>query len=120
MLIQENTLRVLNSFYPFVRTVVFSKTTIELAGVTDHLLYQSSFKQAPGTGMSRSTNPYGTPFFKDMMIHLERTYASPFYGFCKGDVPFHSSLLPAPQGIQRNIALKTLLPTAGGFLASSP
>ena len=44
MLIQENTLRVLNSFYPFVRTVVFSKTTIELAGVTDHLLYPSSFK----------------------------------------------------------------------------
>ena len=55
-----------------------------------------------------------------MMIHLERTYARPFYGFCNGDVLFHSSLLPALQEIQRNIALKTLLPTAGGFLASSP
>ena len=115
MLIQQNTLRVLNSFYPFVQTVVFSKTTIQLEGATDHLHYQSAFKQEPCAALTGRTNPYGTPFFKDMMIYLERTYASTFYGFCNGDVLFHSSLIPALQEIRRSIDEKLLLPSAGCF-----
>ena len=115
MLIQENTLRALNSFYPFVQTVVFSKITIKLKDVESHLLFKPLLRQRLESVMIRRTNPYGTPFFKDMLIYLEDNYRSTFYGFCNGDILFHSALLLALQEIKRNIDLKLLLHNAGSF-----
>ena len=38
-------------------------------------------------------NPFGTPYFNGMMMRLEQTYKASFYGYCNGDLLFHSSLL---------------------------
>ena len=42
-----------------------------------------------------SCNPYGTPLFKGMMERIENKYDGYFYGYCNGDLLFHSSLLQA-------------------------
>lgn len=40
-----------------------------------------------------STNKYGTPIFREMMLYLEERYQSTFYGYCNGDLLFDSSII---------------------------
>ena len=43
-LIQENCLKVLNSYYPFIQTVVFNKTVVNLSISNSHLIYERNFR----------------------------------------------------------------------------
>lgn len=43
--------------------------------------------------MIYSTNKYGTPIFREMMLYLEERYQSTFYGYCNGDLLFDSSVI---------------------------
>lgn len=55
-------------------------------------------------------NPFGTPLFKSMMIHLESHYHSYLYGYCNGDLLFHSSFIATLNRIVQLIKKKELLP----------
>lgn len=43
--------------------------------------------------LPRRTNTYGTPFFNPMMTYVEETFDASFYGYCNGDLLFHSSII---------------------------
>ena len=56
-----------------------------------------------------STNKYGTPIFREMMKYIEEQYTSRFYGYCNGDLLFHSSITSLLEYIQGLIANNSLL-----------
>lgn len=48
---------------------------------------------SPFLSFDRSMNPYGTPFFKPMVEYVQDHFQSTFYGYCNGDLLFHSDLI---------------------------
>ena len=49
------------------------------------------------------TNPHGTPYFIPMVHYVENNFQSIFYGYCNGDLLFHSDLLPALYSLAQRI-----------------
>ena len=48
-------------------------------------------------------NPYGTPFFKPMVEYVQDHFQSTFYGYCNGDLLFHSDLISALHSLASKI-----------------
>ena len=58
---------------------------------------------SPFLSFDRSTNPYGTPFFKPMVEYVQDHFQSTFYGYCNGDLLFHSDLISALHSLASKI-----------------
>ena len=99
----------LASLAPEVKTVVFGRSMYEEE-------FKSVFQFIPDPeylsywSLLHRCNPFGTPFFKSMMERLEYGVDAEFYGYCNGDLLFHSSLLQVLRVILQKIHKDELKP----------
>ena len=103
MQIQRNCLSVLNSFYPYIRTVLFDNHDLTSKWNLPNIIVVSTVRFPHFPVSEPSANPYGTPFFKPMIEYIESRFQSTFYGYCNGDLLFHSDLIPALHSLASRI-----------------